>query len=432
MIVTFFGIAYVRRPYLLFICTVLLLSAACLFPASGQRVWQVQRTGTSSDLRGITYGGGLFVTVGDKGTILTSPDGTTWTPRNSPTVNALYKVVYGAGQFVAVGENVILTSADGLNWTARQPAADYVHLRGISYGGGKYVAVAGFSGVLTSANGIDWTARSTTSNTYLAGVGHGRNVVVTVGGEGTVSLLPPDNARPTKKTCVLPTTTPSQKAIDFADVSYGGDRFVAVGAEAVLVSSDGTYWAKAGINQTAYLYGVSYGGKQFVAVGYNGAVQTSPDGTSWTAQPSNTTQVLYGVSCGGSRFVAVGAEGTIISADVSAAYARSANPPADSLLLKPTDQNVTGLSTPAALISETERPEQVVVYPNPSDSGRFRLVLPNGTRRVSVSTGQGQTLIESTNPSALSEVDLSRFAGGVYWLRVETDTTGRVLKLIKR
>jgi hypothetical protein len=36
----------------------------------------------------VTYGNGLFVAVGDGGTILTSPDGVTWTAQTSGTSNS--------------------------------------------------------------------------------------------------------------------------------------------------------------------------------------------------------------------------------------------------------------------------------------------------------------------------------------------------------
>jgi len=66
-------------------------------------------------LNGVAYGkdlngNGLFVAVGGGGTILTSPDGITWTLQTSGTSNTLYGIAYGNGRFVAVGENVILTS----------------------------------------------------------------------------------------------------------------------------------------------------------------------------------------------------------------------------------------------------------------------------------------------------------------------------------
>ena len=62
-------------------------------------------------LTAVTYGNGLFVAVGDRNAILTSPDGVTWTQRASGTVGFLRGVTYGNGTFAAVGErSTILTS----------------------------------------------------------------------------------------------------------------------------------------------------------------------------------------------------------------------------------------------------------------------------------------------------------------------------------
>jgi hypothetical protein len=58
----------------------------------------------------VTYGNGPSWRWGN-GTILTSPDGVSWTARTSGTSNSLYGVTYGNGTFVAVGEyGTILTS----------------------------------------------------------------------------------------------------------------------------------------------------------------------------------------------------------------------------------------------------------------------------------------------------------------------------------
>ena len=70
-----------------------------------------QTSGTSNNLIGVTYGNGLFVAVGTSGTILTSPDGVTWTQRTSGTDDTLRGVTHGNGTFVAVGiYGTILTS----------------------------------------------------------------------------------------------------------------------------------------------------------------------------------------------------------------------------------------------------------------------------------------------------------------------------------
>jgi hypothetical protein len=71
--------------------------------------WTLPNLGDS--LEGVAYGNGLFVAVGDGGTILTSRDGVSWTRRTSGTSNQLEGVAYGNGTFVAVGwYGTILTS----------------------------------------------------------------------------------------------------------------------------------------------------------------------------------------------------------------------------------------------------------------------------------------------------------------------------------
>ena len=79
-------------------------------------------------LYGLSYGNDIFVAVGGKdfnGAIQTSTDGINWAQVNSDTqepltVQDLYSVVYGNGQFVTVGvSGTVLTSPDGTTWTER-------------------------------------------------------------------------------------------------------------------------------------------------------------------------------------------------------------------------------------------------------------------------------------------------------------------------
>ena len=76
-------------------------------------------SGTLQSLDGVAWSGSQFVVVG-YGTILTSPDGRTWTPQtpNISTLKLLDRVVWSGSQFVAVGSGgTILTSPDGRTWT---------------------------------------------------------------------------------------------------------------------------------------------------------------------------------------------------------------------------------------------------------------------------------------------------------------------------
>ena len=78
--------------------------------------------------------------VGVAGTLVTSPNGITWTLQPAPTTATLNAVVYGS-QYVAVGANgTVLTSADGLAWTA-QVSGTLNNLYAIEHAPNSYSAV---------------------------------------------------------------------------------------------------------------------------------------------------------------------------------------------------------------------------------------------------------------------------------------------------
>ena len=63
---------------------------------------------------------GLFVSVGNSGTIIISSDGITWIFSTSGTSSNLWGINYGNSTFVTVGDSgTILTSSDGTSWVNR-------------------------------------------------------------------------------------------------------------------------------------------------------------------------------------------------------------------------------------------------------------------------------------------------------------------------
>ena len=80
-----------------------------------------EKTSASTEKASIEKGssfGFLFVSVGEKGTILTSPKGNKWTKRTSGSKSKLRAVAYGKDKLVVVGfSGTILTSSDGIKWT---------------------------------------------------------------------------------------------------------------------------------------------------------------------------------------------------------------------------------------------------------------------------------------------------------------------------
>ena len=80
--------------------------------------WTVQNTGIASSLKAIASNGYKFITVGDNGTILSSSNATSWTAESSNTTNNLIDVLWDGNQFTAVGERgFVATSPLGTTWS---------------------------------------------------------------------------------------------------------------------------------------------------------------------------------------------------------------------------------------------------------------------------------------------------------------------------
>lgn len=161
--------------------------------------WTAQPTPTTKNLYAIASNGiNLNVAVGAGGTIITSPDGVTWSlAANSATSSDLYAVTYSAynsGTWVAVGAGgTIVESTDGLTWhsVASNTVAD---LRGVAYGastsavGATTLVAVGDSGtLLSSTDGSNWVAQVLHGVTALNAVIYG-NQFVTVGSGGNIFI----------------------------------------------------------------------------------------------------------------------------------------------------------------------------------------------------------------------------------------------------
>src|SRR5690606_32402124 len=144
--------------------------------------WTVVNSGTSQELRGVAYGNGLWVAVGNGGTIRTSTNGTSWTGRTSGTSNNLLDVAYANGLWVAAGWNgTILTSPDGTSWTSRSSGTSR-DLHCFAYANGLWVVVGLGGTILTSTNGTSWTSRFSGTSGHLCGGAYASGVGVAVGG----------------------------------------------------------------------------------------------------------------------------------------------------------------------------------------------------------------------------------------------------------
>src|SRR5436190_1175696 len=160
--------------------------------------WTRRNSSSSEPMVGITWSGTPFVTVGQHGTILTSPDGIAWTTRlagftlGGATID-LVGVAWSGSAFVAVGNfGTTLSSPDGVTWTLRAGNISSSHLNAVAWSGTKFVAVGGFNlgSILTSTDGVIWTRQATGTNALLTGVAWSGTKLVSMGGEGTVLTSP--------------------------------------------------------------------------------------------------------------------------------------------------------------------------------------------------------------------------------------------------
>jgi len=270
--VTFYGVNHVGSQYVA-------LGKGVYYSGSGG-IWKKLRD-SSVILRDLAYGNGLYVVVGDDGTVLTSTNLTNWTERVSQTSNRLYGIVYGNGKFVAVGDGgTIIYSGDGVTWQTAN-SGDTLDIRDVTYGNELFVAVGhGTDGTYHgkaywSSDGMNWSSYTT--------------VDVSLNG-----------------------------------IAYGDDEFYAAGVGNnpsyplynLFYSATGDEWTayrSSGISGVTY-HGIAYHDNTYAIAGTDGTIRVLKKGTtSWIGITTGvTTADFHSVAGGKGNFVAVGTDGAVI------------------------------------------------------------------------------------------------------------------------
>ncbi len=296
-----------------------------------------------SVMRDLAFGGGVYVGIAAgspsqsnetwfRADAMTSTDGVNWafladrTSLGTATASrALTDITHANGQFVAVGyrgttpfRNTVVTTPDGLTWTSRSfnpsvllPSGETV--RALTTRDGVVLGVSnGGSAVISQDHGISWSWAEITSTQAardLYGVASGGNRFVAVGSGGRAhrsadgfswsSVQVPD-------------------AFHVWDVIHDGTRFVAVGQYRdagntvqrgiASRSTDGASWTTVQIPDTSRLEDVAFGNGAYVALGVTQVpslptVQVSADAVAWSAVTG--APALTRVAFGGGRFLGV-------------------------------------------------------------------------------------------------------------------------------
>lgn len=268
-------------------------------------------------LNSVAHGAGVFIAVGDRGTVFRSTDGLHWCPQRGKTQQSLLSVAYGHGHFVAVGSNSatsgnpaslggVVTSPDGVEWTPHNLPSTIGGLTALTFDGRRFLA-AGIEGTIAiSADGITWditrAAIPGTTSTIQA-ITKFEDGYVAVGRNGTVLT-----------SCDATTWTPQVIAPtgDLFGVSANHNTIVAVGEYGLIISSsDGIHWTSRSSGLASASFGsVFWDGQRFVAVGNSldasSAISTSADGVTWTPGTGTVQTQFTSVTSGDGILVAVG------------------------------------------------------------------------------------------------------------------------------
>ena len=268
----------------------------------------------------VTHARGQFVAVGINQTVLTSPDGETWTRRTFPGGNSLTGIVHDGTRFVASGyrfsnaaqKGLVALSEDGVRWTTVNIDAGTVQFWGIAHGAGRLVVVGDGGTIYTSVDGTGWAPATSGVTNLLRSVAYADGLFVATGDSGRV-LTSPDGLTWTNRT--LPVTN------SFTGVARHAGRWVVRSFTTIFSSADGATWTRVttptATNAATYRM-LSVNGVLLAGLA-GGRLQLAEDPAGWEGFVlESSTRTVRAFAAGGGRVVAVGSEGLLFSTEVPA------------------------------------------------------------------------------------------------------------------
>ncbi|HEX2851818.1 MAG TPA: hypothetical protein VHO24_01175 [Opitutaceae bacterium] len=287
---------------------------------------------TPGALRAVAWGNSQFIAVGSQSTVLTSPDGITWTVRNAGGVERYDGVVWTGTEFVVLTQTgKVLRGTDGISWVTSQSFPP-PWIEGITWSDARYIAVGGSGAIKTSPDGVTWSFATSGTTATLHGITWSGPQLVPAGDPVTLldSINPFFLTLPLTRTIAAgaSTTIDSVFSVIGATFQWFKNNLPVPGATGtsltlnnVQISDIGSYRIEANYfgatyssNQVALgVLGFGTTGRQFIAVGTNGTLLSSPDGLAWSARTSGSTARLRAVAASNNLFVVVGQGGTVLT-----------------------------------------------------------------------------------------------------------------------
>lgn len=268
--------------------------------------WVAQKSGVRYSLNSVAYGRALFMIVGDSGLVLTSSDGITWDKKTSGTTEGLSSVVFGDSLFLAVGNNrTVIVSHDGTDWSDTS-LAGAGYFGKVTYGNGRFIApLSSFNpfgdeivpdSVLSSPDGRNWTSVPLDSiGCMLWSIAYGNGLFVLAGtsSKGYYTSINGLNWN----YHAYDTTYVSPYHVFVVDVIFAGNRFLTLNEYGISTSQDGISWTKTEAS-LQYLTALAARDSTWVGVGNYGVTLSSTDGKLWSGKTPMTTSSLQWVMSG--------------------------------------------------------------------------------------------------------------------------------------
>ena len=345
---------------------------------------------------GTSYG--LTVGVSPSGVINTSIDGIIWTTTTTSLISNLNsidsKIVWGGSNWVACSGNgtpSILTSPDGITWTGITSIV--TQCNDVAWNGSYWLAV----GTITGGNGI---ARSDDGGATWAVVAN-TNLVVTsneaysvtwnsqqslwvVSGVGTISVstIVTSSDGITWSTATTATT-------GFKNLFNNGDMFIGTNSGTSRYSYDGITWTPMTIIGSGTIYDMKWNGSLWMA-GTSSFPYTyiSTDGINWegTTSPGGT---IYSIGWNGAYWMAGRSLNTYYSSNNGTSWSLG-----------------TGSTGSYAIGTQT-----TIIYPIPSTSTLTGALTVTGGAGITGNTYVGGNLVVNNNVYASGDILLNSGKG---------------------
>jgi hypothetical protein len=293
--------------------------------------------------------------AGDNGTLYTSNDFITWTPRTtgtSSTINALVRTSDNYWYLAGNGGLISYSTNEGQSWNpVTSGTTQNINALIIGPDGGVYyVANGGVLGRRQSAETFTVVPSSTVNNLFA--LTSGNTKMLYAGASGFVNYIK-DSFFTTGTTSTINsvvfgnnlyvyggsggllasssnfsdwTARTSGTSSDILSLTYGNGVYLFGGNAGLLGrSTDGANWSLVSSGTTSTIYSVYYNSGNYFFTAAGGLVRTSTDGSTWTTRSSGTTSLINSIVYNTNyitlpgRYVYVGAGG-LIGATVSPTF----------------------------------------------------------------------------------------------------------------